>query len=121
MNQNKSTGLHYETQAKAYLQAQGLSCIGQNYHSRFGEIDLIMREQETICFIEVKFRRNQQFGGAAHAIPYHKQQKIIKTAQIFINENRKFKRRAIRFDAVMLQQYGEDTSIDWIPNAFYAQ
>ncbi len=121
MNQNKSTGLHYEAQAKAYLQTQGLSFIEQNYHSRFGEIDLIMREQNTLCFIEVKFRKNQDFGGAANAIPYQKQQKIIKTAQIFINENRKFKRQAIRFDALMLQQYGEDTSIDWIPNAFYAE
>ncbi len=121
MNQNKSKGLHYESQAKAYLQTQGLRFIEQNYQSRFGEIDLIMREHDTVCFIEVKFRKTQDFGGAANAIPYQKQQKIIKTAQIFMSENRKFNRQAKRFDALLLQQYGEDININWIPNAFYAE
>ena len=121
MNNSKRKGLHYEAQAMSYLCEQGLSLIEQNYHSRFGEIDLIMRDQDTVCFVEVKYRKNMSFGGAMNAIPYQKQQKIIKTAQIFISENRKFSRQAIRFDALMLQQGGEDISIDWIQNAFYAE
>ena len=121
MNTNKRKGLHYEAQAKSYLCGQGLSLIEQNYHCRFGEIDLIMRDQDTVCFVEVKYRKNLSFGGAMNAISYQKQQKIIKTAQIFISENRKLARQAIRFDALMLQQIGDDISINWIQNAFYAE
>lgn len=121
MNFNKSKGLHYEEQAKSYLLAQGLVAVQQNYHSRFGEIDLIMLDEDMFCFIEVKFRKSLDFGGAANSIPFQKQQKIIKTAQIFMNQDRKHSRYAMRFDALMLQQIGEDISIDWIQNAFYAE
>ncbi|MDH5355711.1 MAG: YraN family protein [Gammaproteobacteria bacterium] len=121
MNTSKRKGLHYEEQAKSYLLKQGLVSLQQNYHSRFGEIDLIMLDGDMLCFIEVKFRRSTGFGGAANSISYLKQQKIIKTAQIFINQDRKHSRYAMRFDALMLQQTGEDISIDWIQNAFYAE
>ena len=121
MNFNKSKGLHYEEQAKSYLLAQGLVAVQQNYHSRFGEIDLIMLDGDMFCFIEVKFRKSLDFGGAVNSIPYQKQQKIIKTAQIYMSQNRKHSRYAMLFDALMLQQIGEDISIDWIQNAFYGE
>ncbi len=105
--------------------AQGLKCLAQNYHSRFGEIDLIMRDimcdTDMVCFIEVKFRKSLDFGGAASSISYQKQQKIIKTAQIFMQNNRKLKNTGMRFDALILQQLGETLTIDWIQNAFYAE
>lgn len=121
MNRNKSKGQHYEAQAKSYLLKQGLVSVAENYHCRYGEIDLIMRDKDMLCFIEVKFRKSLDFGGAASAIPYQKQQKIVRTAQIFMNEDRKRSRYAMRFDALMLQQIDEDISIDWIQNAFYAE
>lgn len=121
MNFNKSKGLHYEEQARLYLLDQGLVTVQQNYHSRFGEIDLIMRDADILCFVEVKFRKSLDFGGAASTISYQKQQKLIKTAQIFMNQDRKNSRYAMRFDALMLQQIGENISIDWIQNAFYAE
>jgi putative endonuclease len=121
MNGNKRKGLQYESLAKQHLQRQGLKFFQQNYHSRFGEIDLIMLEADTVCFIEVKFRKSQDFGGAANAIPYSKRQKIIKTAQIFMSENQKLARRAMRFDALILQQIDQDININWIQNAFYAE
>ena len=121
MHSSKSKGMHYEAQAKAYLCERGLSLIQQNYHCRFGEIDLIMRDNNTVCFIEVKFRKSMSYGGALNAIPYQKQQKIIKTAQVFISDHQKLAQQAIRFDALMLQQAREDISINWIQNAFYAE
>ena len=62
---SKSTGQFYEQQALVFLQQQGLQLVQQNYSCRFGEIDLVMREQQTLVFVEVKFRRSNQFGGAA--------------------------------------------------------
>lgn len=121
MNTNKRKGLHYESVARNYLQQQGLTFLQQNFHSRFGEIDLIMRDTDLICFIEVKYRNNSDFGGAAGSITQAKQQKIIKTAQIFMQKSRKFKNHGMRFDALILQQSGDAISVDWIPNAFYAE
>ena len=113
--------MHYESEAKQHLVRQGLKCMEQNYHSRFGEIDLIMLDTDLVCFIEVKFRKSLDYGGAASSIPYHKQQKIIKTAQIFMQSNRKLNNRGMRFDALILQQSGADITIEWIQNAFYAE
>lgn len=123
MNWNKRKGLHYENQAKNYLVEHGLALLQQNYHCRFGEIDLIMLQQEVLCFIEVKYRNSMAYGGAASSISTQKQKKIVKTALFFIIENEKFKQRSIRFDALLIQQQADNKSadIDWIQNAFYAE
>jgi putative endonuclease len=123
MNRNKRKGLHYENLAKNYLAQHGLTLLRQNYHSRFGEIDLIMLQQEVLCFIEVKYRNSMGFGGAASAIPIQKQRKIVKTAQVFIAENDRLKQHSMRFDALLMQQNGDRQSnnINWIQNAFYAE
>ena len=122
MNLNISKGLHYEGLAKEYLLERGLSLLNSNYHCRYGEIDLIMLEQEVLCFIEVKFRNSLGFGGAASAIPAQKQKKIVKSAQIFLSENKRLAQHAMRFDAVLIQQQGsKGHNINWIQNAFYAE
>ena len=122
MNRNKRKGLHYENQAKNHLLAQGLTLLQQNYHCRFGEIDLIMLQQEVLCFIEVKYRNSMKYGGAASAISIQKQNRIIKTALFFITQNDKFKHHSMRFDALLMQQQVacENISIDWIQSAFNA-
>ena len=52
MNQNKNKGQYYEGLAREYLLEQGLVLLNANYHCRFGEIDLIMLEQEVLCFVK---------------------------------------------------------------------
>lgn len=121
MNWNKRKGLQYESLARDHLQQQGLRLFQQNFNSRFGEIDLVMLDNNTVCFIEVKYRKSLDYGGAASAIPHSKRQKIVKTAQIFMSENQKLANRAMRFDALILQQIDQDISINWIQNAFYAE
>lgn len=123
MNSNKCKGLHYENQAKEFLLQHGLSLLEQNYHCRFGEIDLIMLHQEIVCFIEVKYRNSLKFGGAASAISTQKQKKIVKTALVFISQNRRYNQHSMRFDALLMQQQGNTQSpdIEWIQNAFYAE
>jgi putative endonuclease len=123
MNWNKRKGLHYEKLAKNYLVDHGLTLLRQNYHCRFGEIDLIMLQQEVLCFIEVKYRNSMAYGGAASAIPAQKQRKIVKTALVFIAENVRFKQHSMRFDALLMQQNADrqSNSINWIQNAFYAE
>ena len=121
MNFNKRKGLQYESLAREYLLKQGLKCLVQNYHSRFGEIDLIMHDMDMVYFIEVKFRKDLDFGGAASSITRQKQQKIIKTAQVFMQNNRKLSHSGMRFDALILQQLSDKVTIEWLQNAFYAE
>ncbi|MFT5658186.1 MAG: putative endonuclease [Gammaproteobacteria bacterium] len=123
MSSSTVTGQHYEKLARDYLLQQGLSLLEQNYHSRFGEIDLIMLDHKILCFIEVKFRKSNAFGGAASAIPRAKQQKIIKTAQCYISASPAVAQKPMRFDALIMQLESSttDISVDWIQNAFYTE
>ncbi|MCZ6470861.1 MAG: YraN family protein [Gammaproteobacteria bacterium] len=123
MNWNKSKGKQYEDQAREYLVQRGLTLLNQNYHCRFGEIDLIMLQQGVLCFIEVKFRANMGFGGAASAIPLQKQKKIVKTALFFIAQNTRLAQHAMRFDAFLIQRRAsnQNHNVNWIQNAFYAE
>jgi putative endonuclease len=123
MSSSSATGLHYEALARDYLQQQGLKLLEQNYHSRFGEIDLIMFDRKVLCFIEVKFRKNNAFGGAVSSIPRTKQQKIVKTAQCYISSRPAIAQKPMRFDALILQLESSvsDLNIEWIQSAFYAE
>ena len=123
MNRNKCKGLQYESQARDYLLQRDLTLLEQNYHSRFGEIDLIMLHRDVVCFIEVKFRNSMVYGGAASAISTQKQKKIVKTALVFIAKNSRYKQHSMRFDALLMQQQAGNQSpgIDWIQNAFLAE
>ena len=62
--------------AEQYLVHQGLTLIDKNVYCRQGEIDLIMQDGETLVFIEVKYRKNNHYGGAIAAISAAKQKKL---------------------------------------------
>jgi len=107
-------GAQAEQQAAQYLRQQGLKPVAQNYRGRFGEIDLIMQDGATLVFIEVRLRRNADFGGAAASIDARKQQRIIRTAQQYLANLAQLP--PCRFDAVLL----DDNGIQWLKNAFEA-
>ena len=83
----KNMGLWGENKAVEFLKEKIITLLARNYHSRFGEIDIIARKQNTIIFVEVKTRKNTAFGFPAEFVDYQKQQKIMKTAQLYINDN----------------------------------
>ncbi len=119
MKPSTGKGARYESQAANYLCDRGLLLLQQNFHCRFGEIDLIMREQDFICFIEVKYRKSHGFDGAIGAIPPAKQRKIIQTARFFIAQHPQHADSAFRFDAFLIQQQADGSEqIDWIKSAF---
>ena len=97
--------------ALQFLQKNGLKLLARNFHSRFGEIDLIMQDSETIVFIEVRYRHSPRFGTSAESIGYRKQQRLIKTAQFYLLRHPHNK--ACRFDVIAIDQ-----SLQWIRNAF---
>lgn len=110
-------GAQAEQLAAQYLQRQGLKLIVQNYRGRFGEIDLIMRDGTTLVFIEVRLRRNADFGGAAGSIDTRKQQRIINTAQQYLASLARTP--PCRFDVVLMAD-AKGADMQWLKNAFDA-
>jgi putative endonuclease len=106
-------GREAEDAAFEYLRKQGLSEIERNYRCRFGEIDLIMRDGETVVFVEVRKRSSSRFGGALESIDAHKKKKLLATARHFIAARGDIP--DCRFDAVLLNG---DKRIEWIRDAF---
>ncbi len=116
MNNHKIIGNRYEALALEYLQHQGLSLVEQNFTTKFGEIDLIMRDNDTHVFVEVKYRNMDQFGHAAEFVNRSKSRKLIKTAYVWLNKQGLAPQSAsFRFDVIAIHQTGND--INWIKNA----
>lgn len=116
---NRAKGHKIEKKVLQYLRQKGLKCVRQNYISPFGEVDLIMQDQTTLVFTEVRFRRQLNYGSPIETIHYLKQQKIIKTAYHFLK--RYYTQwPPCRFDvvAVMAASQNSHLQIQWVPNAF---
>ena len=108
-------GNQAERYAEAFLARHKLVLVQRNYRCRFGEIDLIMRDGETLVFVEVRMRSNGNFGGAASSITLSKQRKVVRAARHYLLSLRT--EPCCRFDAVLLSgNDGSDT--EWIRNAF---
>ena len=117
---SRAFGNKQETEALHYLKAKGLRLLSRNYNSRYGEIDLIMADASTLVFIEVRYRRNSQFGSAVSSVTRCKQTKIRLTAALFLQANPKLQHSYCRFDVIGLSQQPNSSKlrVEWIKNAF---
>jgi putative endonuclease len=107
-------GRHAENIAAIFLQQCGLVLVERNYRCRFGEIDLIARDGDTLVFVEVRMRTGRAFGGAAASITAAKRSKLLLTARHYLSRLRRAP--VCRFDAVLLA--GEDAAPEWLKNVF---
>lgn len=105
-----------ENLACQYLETRGLVLVARNVRYRGGELDLIMREGETLVFVEVRSRRQSTYGTPAESVTPTKQQRLIHAASLYLQ------RQALdppcRFDVVAILQDGSAPRIDWIRDAF---
>ena len=86
----RQIGSVYELKASDYLTKKGYQIIERNYRCRIGEIDIIAIERDCLCFIEVKYRKNEKTGDPLEAVDKRKQQKIIRTAQYYLLTHSKY-------------------------------
>ena len=112
-------GDYWEGIACAYLKKKKLNKIKRNYHCKAGEIDIIMTDKTTLVFVEVKYRKNDDWVSALESVTKTKQRRIIKAAQMFLLQNKKYDDWNCRFDVVSIQGDKKNPEIDWIENAFY--
>jgi len=114
---SRDLGKRGEAQAADFLRKKGYKILALNYRSKLGEIDCIAKEQDTICFIEVKTRSSERFGLPSEAVSAGKQKQISRAAVAFLKEKGMLDRKA-RFDVVSLVYSAAGPRIDLIKNAF---
>jgi len=102
------------------LEHQGLRFKEGNFSEKTGEIDLIMHDGDTLVFVEVRYRRKLGFGSAIDSVTYHKQKKLIKTAQLYMLRRFKTVEIPCRFDVVGIDYCPKHQTQEttWIRNAF---
>ena len=115
---DNTSGKQAEALAARFLARRGLQVLAQNFRCRGGEIDLICRDGKVLVFVEVRLRRNANYGGAAASITATKQARIILAARHYLNANAATESDC-RFDCVLLDGLDEDR-IEWLRDAFSA-
>jgi len=109
------TGRRGEAQAAKFLKRAGFKIAARNVHVGYDEIDLIAKQGDTLVFVEVKTRKNEDFGRPAAAVDRAKRKKLSRAAMHFLKK-RKLRPPYIRFDVV--EVIGEKPEIRHIQNAF---
>lgn len=114
----RSTGDWGEDLALRYLTERGYTLVERNYRTRYGEIDLILRNSATLVFIEVKLRRGREFGDPVEAVTPRKQAAVRSIAEQYLAE-REPDFEDLRFDVVgILASRDEPPKVQHIQDAF---
>jgi putative endonuclease len=106
-----------ETLAADYLSRNGYTLVERNYRSRTAEIDIIAKDGDCICFIEVKTRTSLKKGLPKESVHHAKQQKLISGATFYLKE-KKISNLRVRFDVVDIILTNDTPAITLIKNAF---
>lgn len=104
--------------AEQYLLGQGLKLLQRNFSCRQGEIDLVMDDQGTTVFVEVRFRKIARYGLATETVTATKQRKLLATAEYYLLRNKRAQHRPARFDIVGIMPGADDYDYTWLQNAF---
>lgn len=108
-------GISAEEQAQAYLVNNGLKLECKNFRTKWGELDLVMKDLDTLVIVEVRYRKNDLYGSALESITQSKQNKIIAATHHYLASHPY--KGALRFDVVAINSSG---TLNWIKNAFQA-
>ena len=101
-------GQGWEQRALAHLSAHGLRFVESNFRCKSGEIDLILRDGESLVFVEVRQREGASHGGAAASITPAKIRRLVRAAQTYLQ---RFPRvPPCRFDVVAI----DGQHVDWL-------
>ncbi|CAN5900371.1 YraN family protein [soil metagenome] len=108
------TGDEGEERALVYLQHAGLKLVQRSFLCKGGEIDLIMQDQASLVFVEVRARASDRFGGALASVTPAKQRRMVHAAQVYLQTLKATP--ACRFDVVAI----EGGELHWLKNVITA-
>ncbi|MCX7858110.1 MAG: YraN family protein [Deltaproteobacteria bacterium] len=109
----REKGIKGEELALEILKKDGYKIIERNYHSPYGEIDIIAKCGDVIVFVEVKRRDSKSFGDSLSAIDEKKKRRIVMTALYYLKKENQTAKK-FRFDVVGI----DENSVKVIKNAF---
>ena len=115
----REIGNKAEAAVAKFLHQCGYKIVERNFACKFGEIDIIAEKDEYLVFVEVKMRRTEAYGGGAAAVTKSKQQKIKKTAMLYLMQ--KNIEPPVRFDVAVVHSDGakiRKTDVEVLENAF---
>ncbi|NIB40086.1 YraN family protein [Pseudomaricurvus alkylphenolicus] len=113
-------GQEKERTAEQFLLARGLKLQQRNFRSKVGEIDLIMMDNDTLVFVEVRYRSNPNFGHPAETVDYRKQRKLIRCAQFYLQQQYGDHPPPCRFDVMAASEEQGESRFEWIKDAIGA-
>ncbi len=106
-------GRDAEDEGRRFLEARGYRCLAANHRTRYGEVDIIMEDGDTIVFVEVKARGRTDYGRPEEFVSPAKQAKIAKAALSYVKAHRLAK-KPLRFDVLAFSPGG----VEHLQNAF---
>jgi len=96
-----------------FLKKQGYEIIERNYRCSLGEVDIIAKDKNILCFVEVKARKTEEYGLPQEAIDRYKQKKLARVALTYLKQ-KKICKQDVRFDVVSVYPDG----VELIKDAF---
>ncbi|MGM0783413.1 YraN family protein [Halomonas faecis] len=114
----RARGSQVEQWAAEWLVARGLVLVARNQHAKGGELDLVMRDGDTLIFVEVRHRTDSRHGHPLETITAAKQRRLIKAARFYLTRNRLS--CPCRFDALAVTGKPPELDFEWIQGAFEA-
>ncbi|MCL6268983.1 YraN family protein [Sansalvadorimonas sp. 2012CJ34-2] len=118
---HNTAGKKAEDLALNYLRRKGMKLRERNYACRTGELDLIMQDRDTLVFVEVRFRSHRNFGAPEESVDYRKCQRLIRTAQHYMQTYNLTDQQPCRFDIIAIQpdaHHNDLYSVNWTRDAF---
>lgn len=109
----QNDGAKAEQIAERYLTQQGYQFIARNFHSRMGEVDLIMRNGQTIVFVEVRYRADASRGSAAESITKQKYLRCLETAEYWLIKNN-LQNSQYQIDVIAIDGSLDIQNIHWL-------
>ncbi|GAB2587708.1 YraN family protein [Dyella jejuensis] len=97
-----------------------MTLLARNYTTRYGELDLVMRDGDTVVFVEVRHRIRADYGDAAASVTAAKQARLVRTAQLWLAAHPQHAQRTCRFDVVSYDGPADNARMNWLRGAFEA-
>lgn len=117
MGKSKLAGAWGEAIAAEYLRKKQYRIVASGFRSRFGEIDLIVKNRKYLAFVEVKLRKSAGFALAREFVDSRKQDKLRKTAAVYLSENPT--ELQPRFDVIEI--YAPDGTMTVSPDIYHME
>ena len=114
--QTMQIGKTGEKQAAQYLEEKGVIVLTMNYHTPYGEIDIIGKKEEMVIFCEVKTRTSKDFGFPEESITAKKKNALINSSLFYLQEN-DLLNSPWRIDVIAILKKDHSIQYDWIENA----